>query len=578
MYFNKEQWKINSWEVVELVDLQKKESWTGRINYFQEKYKKNITHPLELDFEHPFLGELKTSFENHVVWQQQAKNYLSQAILKSVLKIWEHKWPLWVFFFYWPTWVWKTEIVKALASTMFWDEWWFIKINCENLQQPHTSSTLFWAPPWYLWFDKQPRLTNKSVMNAFDVAKQMKKLNKIISWLPWFNIILFDEIEKAHPDVIQQLLWLIDEWKVITANWEVVNFQNSIIIFTSNVWQKEINWLKWKTWIWFSQSKVDKKEIKKQFEKSLKEKFSLEFIWRIHNFVEFHELEEEDCKKIIYIQVKKFNEYLLKYFAESHIQIELSPWVYDYIIKKWYSQEKWARELVIYYNSFVKTYIDMLFHSDQFAKYYDYSWKVLIWVDINNNEKLEFLIILDWDKKTKKEVKVSEVKNNKNNLDLDKLNQIFTTISVYVELTYINLDWDVDIKDELKIYANKLKEFWLSQTDISWLKNRAYLEWLRDLVFIQDFEALWNWDDIKDLFYPYETRTLMKIIERKLENIYWEKWSISKKKFVKEWVKSIVEFMIKLLRVEELSWSQTNQLLFYIRKVLVEKYWIKFDY
>lgn len=553
------------------------ENWK-KISYFKEKYKQKTFESLNIDLNHPFLDELKKSFDSHLVSQGSAKEYLSQAVLDSVLKIWDSKWPLWVFFFHWPTWVWKTEIVKALAETMFWDPNWFIKINCENYADRYTWSNLFWAPKWYLWYNEKTPFNNKNITLAFDVAKQMKKLNKIISNMPWFNILLFDEIEKAHPEVIQQLLWLLDEWKVTISSWEVVNFQNSIIIFTSNVWQQQISWEKEKNPMWFWSGWTSSKDIEKIFRASLKEKFKPEFIWRIHNFVEFKELSKEDCKEIIDIQINKLNEYLLKYFSELHIQLEISPDLYDYIIKKWYSSEKWARELVRTFNTLVVRYFTRLLHSDEFTQYYDYPWEVLVWIDINNAEKLDFCVILDWWKVVKKEVKLLENKQENKWLTLDKLNQVYSTMSAYVELTYINLDWDIDLKDELKIYADKLKSFWLSQTDISSLKNRAYLEWLRDLVFLQDFEWIWNWDEIKDLFHPYEARTLIKIVERKFASIYWEKWNISKRKFIIDWTKSVVEIVSRLLKVEELTWSQVNQLLFYVRKVLVEKYWINMDY
>lgn len=553
------------------------ENWK-KISYFKEKYKQKIFESLNIDLNHPFLDELKKSFDSHLVSQGSAKEYLSQAVLDSVLKIWDSKWPLWVFFFHWPTWVWKTEIVKALAETMFWDPNWFIKINCENYADRYTWSNLFWAPKWYLWYNEKTPFNNKNITLAFDVAKQMKKLNKIISNMPWFNILLFDEIEKAHPEVIQQLLWILDEWKVTISNWEVVNFQNSIIIFTSNIWQQQISWEKGKTPIWFWTNWVTSKDIEKIFKASLKEKFKPEFIWRIHNFVEFNELSKDDCREIIDIQLNKLNQYLLKYFPELHIQLEISPDLYDYIIKKWYSSEKWARELVRTFNTLVVRYFTRLLHSDEFTQYYDYPWEVLVWIDINNAEKLDFCVILDWWKVVKKEVKLLENKQENKWLTLDKLNQVYSAMSAYVELTYINLDWDIDLKDELKIYADKLKSFWLSQTDISSLKNRAYLEWLRDLVFLQDFEWIWNWDEIKDLFHPYEARTLIKIVERKFASIYWEKWNISKRKFIIDWTKSVVEIVSRLLKVEELTWSQVNQLLFYVRKVLVEKYWINTDY
>lgn len=497
--------------------------------------------------------------------------------MDSILRLWDSKWPLGVFFFHWPTWVWKTEIVKALADTMFWDPNGFIKINCENFSDRYSGSNLFWAPKWYIWYDDKTPFTNKNVTLAYDVAKQTKNLHPMLANLPWFNILLFDEIEKAHPEVIQQLLGLLDEWKITTSNWEVVNFQNSIIVFTSNLWQDKISDAKSKKSIWFWTSWVEKIDIEKIFKSSLKEKFKPEFIWRIHAFVEFEELSKEDCIEIIDIQVKKFNEYLLRYFTESHIQFELSPDVYEYILQTWYSNEKWARELVCTYNNLIKRYFTRLLHSSWFKKYYDYQGNVLVGIDLDMNKNIVFEIILDGQNISESDVKLLEYKEEKPSLSLDRLNEIYATMSAYIELTYINIDGDIDLRDELKIYTNKLKQFWLSQIDISSLKQRAFIEWLRDLVFLEDFEWIWLWTDNKDLFFPYEPRTILKIVERKIESVY-NRGHIPRRKFIQNSVKAIMETITQILNISELSGSQENQLLIYIRKVFVEKYGIHNDY
>ncbi len=548
------------------------------VSYFIQKYGHQISETLEPDLCINLLDQLKTSFASHVVGQKKAKDILAEQVIDSIHHIGDHEWPLWVFFFHGPTGVGKTEMVKALAHTMFGDKNAFIKINCENLQQNHTSSTLFWAPPGYLWHDKSPRLNNKAIMNHYDVAKKMKKLNPMIEKFPWFSILLFDEIEKAHPNVIQQLLALVDEGKITTANGEVVNFENTIVIFTSNVGQKEITALKKKNTMWFSQENIDKtKEVQEVFQKSLSQLFSPEFIWRIWDrFVEFEELTIEDSKEIIDVILKKYNQYLKTYFNEAYIQVELSPAVYEYIAQIWFSKEKWARELVRKYNQKVKRYLNRLLHAQEFAKYYDYQGKVIIWVDVIDTQ-LKFHIVTLWTQKVKKDVPLLEYKGEKWKMTLEKLEKIYANISAYVELSYVNLDGDVDMRDELKIYADKLKELGLSQTEISSLKNRAYLEWLRDLIFIQDFEEIKDGNEIKDIFAPYETRTITKLIERKMAYIY-ENKHYNKQWFVKASISTVIEVMTRLLNIDELSGSQLNQLLFYIRKILVEMYGIHHDY
>jgi hypothetical protein len=127
------------------------------------------------------------------------------------------------------------------------------------------------------------------------------------------------------------------------------------------------------------------------------------------------------------------------------------------------------------------------------------------------------------------------------------------------------------MKDEIAIYAEKLRSYWLSQEEISSLKNRAYLEWLRDWAFIQYFEEISFWWE--NLFAPYEPRTIMKIVERKIEKIHNE-WSKLKGGFIEEVIKWVMEIILRLMRKDELSWSQINQLLLHIKKVLSEKYQI----
>lgn len=537
-----------------------------------------ICIPLEINFNHPFTAELEAAFDKHIIWQADAKKHLWQIILHSILKIRDRKWPLWVLFFHGPTWVGKTEMVKALAETLFWDPNGFIRVDCENYMDSHTGSTLFWSPKWYIGYNEPTPLTNKNVMLAFDIAKQTKRLNPHIKNLPWINIVLFDEIEKAHPDVRQQLLALLDEWKITLTNNEVVNFQNSIIIFTSNLGQKDTKKLP----MGFNNPTKEDKKIseEKQFKQTLKENsFSREFIGRIHHFIWFEELTEDDYKEIIDIQINWLNSYLLKYYTESNIQVKISDELYKHVIQKWHSTETWARELVRTYFKEIESKLEILLHSSEFVPYFDHPGEVIILLSYEENKIKTFLLVDDKTKKRqKKEIKLSEKKEKKESISLDVLNDIFSTMSAYVELTYLHLDWDIDMQDELRIYAWKLREFGISHSDISKLKNRAYLEGLRDLCFIDHFEWIWkDTDGYGYLFSPYEPRTIEKIVEKKLAHLY-ETESYPKKKFIQVGMQNSINTIIRIMKVEELSWPQVNQLLFYIRKVLSEKYWFHIDY
>lgn len=561
-------WVLSEWRELQVL-------WAKtKVSYFREKYAWKIHDTLEIETNHPFLSELKKGFDKEVISQDKAKDALSQAVLDSILRLWNPKWPLGVFFFHWPTWVWKTEMVKALAEIMFWDSGAFIKVNCENFSDRYTGSNLFWAPKWYIWYDEEPYFTNKKVTAAYDNAKTAKKLNPMLSELPWFNIVLFDEIEKAHPQVIQQLLGMLDEWKVQTSKWEVVNFQNSIIILTSNIGQAKIADEKSKNSIWFTQKKIEQWDIEKIFKASLKEIFQPEFIGRIHSFIEFEELSKDDCIQIIDVQVNKFNEYLLKYYAESHIQFELSPSVYEYVLKKWFSKEKWARELVRTFNTSVKRYLTRLLHSSWFKKYYDYRWEVLIGVDIDDQDELRFEMILNPKDTDSENMVIKEIIPENWEISLERLHQIYATMSAYIELHYLSIDDDeIDLKDELTMYADRLKQFGLNQKDIVSLKHNAFLAWLRDLSFLQDFQEIVIEED-ENLFAPYEPRTILKLVEHNVSIVYNQNPNSSKKKFIVQTMKWVVNVVEKIMRLDELSSKQTAQILIYIRKILLEKYWI----
>lgn len=119
--------------------------------------------------------------------------WLNRAIYK--------KWPLGVLFIAWPTWVWKTETVRVLAEKLLWDPNAFTKINCEQFQESHTSRTLFEAPPSYVGYGQASPLRGKNVYTPFESAKKTNKLHPIIAGKRDFGIILFDEIEKMHPQI-----------------------------------------------------------------------------------------------------------------------------------------------------------------------------------------------------------------------------------------------------------------------------------------------------------------------------------------------------------------------------------------
>ena len=240
--------------------------------------------------ESPYKKEIIEWLNNQVIGQQKAKEEIADFVSKALVKVWHTKGTLGNLFFHWPTWVWKTEIVRALSKHLFWVENWFIKIDCAEFAESHTKSRFFGSPPSYIWYWDPTIFDSKIFYNAYDIAKKTWKLNPILKKLGAFNIVLFDEIEKAHSEVIQSLLNILDEWKLQLADTKKapINFWNTLVIFTSNIWEKELSELKAWHSMWFFKDKKEKdkdKDRKKVFEESLKSKFSPEFIWRIDSLL-----------------------------------------------------------------------------------------------------------------------------------------------------------------------------------------------------------------------------------------------------------------------------------------------------
>lgn len=238
------------WENDELYD---------EIDDFSEKIKEKVCYNIYLETMHPLEKEFINKMDKEIVWQENAKKIIANVIKNAILWIRPKRWPLWVLFFTWPTWVWKTEIVKCISEVLMWDKNLFQKINCESYQESHTKRQLFWAPPSYVWYGDPTPLNPKIINWYYKKAKENDTIHDSIKHIPNFSIILFDEFEKAHKDIAQSLLSLLDEWEITFWDGKKWNFKNSIIIFTSNIWQDEIEKFKEKKTIWFIYTEVDNK-------------------------------------------------------------------------------------------------------------------------------------------------------------------------------------------------------------------------------------------------------------------------------------------------------------------------------
>jgi ATP-dependent Clp protease ATP-binding subunit ClpC len=232
------------------------------------------------------LLKLEELLHARVVGQSEAVKSISKAIRRARVGLNDPKRPIGSFIFLGPTGVGKTELSKALADAMFGDENNMIRIDMSEYMDKHTVSRLMGSPPGYVGFDEGGQLTEKVRRNPY-------------------SVILFDEIEKAHPDVVNILLQILEDGRLTDGSGKTIDFKNTVIIMTSNVGAST---LKKQKYLGFDIKEYD---INSEYEKmkenimdELKLSFRPEFLNRIDDIIVFHSLEQDDLYKIVEIMLK----------------------------------------------------------------------------------------------------------------------------------------------------------------------------------------------------------------------------------------------------------------------------------
>ncbi len=273
------------------------------------------------------LKNLNKDLKKQIIWQDETIDSIVKSIIKSKTWIWNPNRPLGSFLFLWPTWVWKTELVKILAKTFYEDKNALIKFDMSEYSDKTSVNKLIWSSAWYVWYEEWWILTEK-------VRKKP------------YSIILFDEIEKWDFEVYNLLLQILEEWMLTDNKWKQINFKNTIIIMTSNIGSEEFN--KKAVSIWFDVSDEKEEEIMKDYSAE-KEKikwtltnyFLPEFINRIDKILIFNPLDKNQIKKIISLQLKELESRL----KEKNITINYTAKIINFITKEVYNPEFWAREI-----------------------------------------------------------------------------------------------------------------------------------------------------------------------------------------------------------------------------------------
>ena len=260
-----------------------------------------------------------------VIGQDEAVDRVTEAIMRSRAGINDPKKPLGSFLFLGPTGVGKTELAKALAEALFDDEHSIVRLDMSEYMEKYSVSRLIGAPPGYVGYEEGGQLTE---------AVRRKP----------YSVVLFDEVEKAHPDVFNVLLQVLDDGRITDGQGRTVDFRNTIIILTSNLGSQYIL-------DGINEQGEISEEARKSVDMLLKQSFRPEFLNRLDEIVFYKPLTKENVTKIIDLQIAKLNDRL----ADQQIRCELTPAAKAAIVDAAYDPQYGARPLRRYVQHTVET-------------------------------------------------------------------------------------------------------------------------------------------------------------------------------------------------------------------------------
>lgn len=290
------------------------------------------------------LMEMENKIKERVVGQDEAVETVANAIRRSRADISEETRPIGSFLFLGPTGVGKTELAKALAEFLLDNEQLIVRIDMSEYMEKHSVSRLIGAPPGYVGYEEGGQLTE---------AVRRKP----------YCVVLFDEIEKAHQDVFNILLQVLDDGRLTDGQGRVVNFKNTIIIMTSNIGTQYI------------ESEITQ-EIRQQVLDELKKFFRPEFLNRLDEIILFNKLTKDKIKDIVKIQIEKLKKKLL----EKNIKMEYTGNLISYIAKEGYDEIYGARPIKRVIKNYLENEIAKLIISGKLLP------EKTIFIDVTDNQ------------------------------------------------------------------------------------------------------------------------------------------------------------------------------------------------
>jgi ATP-dependent Clp protease ATP-binding subunit ClpB len=258
------------------------------------------------------LNKMEERLHGRVVGQEQAIEAISNAVRRSRAGLQDPKRPIGSFIFLGPTGVGKTELARALAEFLFDDESHMIRLDMGEYMEKHSVARLVGAPPGYVGYEEGGQLTEAVRRRPY-------------------SVVLFDEIEKAHPDVFNTLLQVLDDGRLTDGQGRTIDFKNTLILMTSNVGSQFIR----------DVDDVNDPEVRAEIDRSLRAAFKPEFLNRVDDIIVFHKLGRAELKVIVEIQLA----HLRLRLAERGLKLELQPDAVELLCDRGYDPAYGARPL-----------------------------------------------------------------------------------------------------------------------------------------------------------------------------------------------------------------------------------------